>query len=512
MEISLSLKEIIELGAKDTLFFGHYFFPRAIRQESPEFHAEICQAIDEPANEKVACKIARGFAKTTLAKIILAKRTAYMIMRTGLVVSETAEHSVETVKWLKHAVEQQGEYARVFGLERGDKFSTETGERYTWRDDKIQIICTLFKDENGRHPVVTLVGTGIFGQSRGLNVEDYRPDFIMLDDVIDEDNAKTPEQRRKVSERIYGAIANTLAPRSEAPNATILFLQTPLHRDDAIEQAKLDPEWTYLEYSCFDSNGRSRWEARFPTVELLKKKQGFINRNMLDVWLREMEVTITDAALAYFRPAWLTDHFWHNNSDLPPLNEMTLVLGLDPTPPPKDSAMNSSAAQKDLDDAVMVVLGVHKGHVYLLDGYACKSPVPSELWLKMVEFFRRYRFRAAGVETILFARVLKFYFEEKMLTERCYIPIQPIEDRRKKSDRIRQELTDLMFEGRFHVNPKFTDFCQQVFAYPDVSHDDWLDAVAIALMTLHPFDILEGEYEVLDDPDESALLEDWRPY
>ena len=40
---------------------------------------------------------------------------------------------------------------------------------------------------------------------------------------------------------------------------------------------------------------------------MLRKKQGFLNRNMLDVWLREMEVTITDAALAYFIPKWITE-------------------------------------------------------------------------------------------------------------------------------------------------------------------------------------------------------------
>ena len=181
----------------------------------------------------------RGGAKTSLARVILAKRISYAITRTGLVISETAEHSYETVKWIKHAVERQDLWATTFGLQRGDKHvNKETGERYTWRDDKIQIVHTGFQDETGRPLVITIVGTGIFGQSRGLNIEDFRPDFILLDDVQDEDNAATAEQRRKVNERIYGAIANTLAPRSEAPYATMLFIQTPLHKEDAIELAR----------------------------------------------------------------------------------------------------------------------------------------------------------------------------------------------------------------------------------------------------------------------------------
>lgn len=510
--LAMSIEEIIDISAEDTLFFGHYFFPRAIRQSSPVFHGEICEAIEDPRNEKVAVKVARGFAKTTLAKVILAKRVAYALTRTGLVVSETAEHSVETVKWLKHAVETQGDYARVFGLVRGDKaIDPETKERYTWRDDKIQIVAERMKDEQGKPLVITIVGTGIFGQSRGLNIEDYRPDFILLDDVIDEDNAKTPEQRRKVSERIYGAICNTLAPRTEAPNATILFLQTPLHRDDAIELARLDDEWTYLEYSCFDENGESRWPERFPTVELNKKKEGFRKRNMLDVWLREFEVSITDPALAYFVMDWFKNNSYSYMSDIPPITEMTIYVGCDPTPPPKELEEKSSSAQKDLDDAVTIVIGCHKGHVYVLQGVDCKSPLPRELWLHVSDFVMQYRPRTVGLETVLFARTTKYYFQEQMVAKKCFFHITPIEDKRRKSDRIRQEITDLAFEGKLHLPennlPKLWD---QLECYPDVSHDDWLDALAIALMCRNHQDIIEGEYSVVDD--EMEELGDWRSF
>jgi len=505
----LPISEIISLAADDTIFFGHTFFPRSIRQDSPQFHYDICDLVEDTSKVKKAVKIFRGGAKTTLARVIIAKRISYAVSRTILLIGETAEHAYESVKWIKHAVERQDIWAKTFNLGRGDQFvNEETKERYTWRDDKIQIVCKSIQDETGKPLVITVVGSGIFGQSRGLNIEDFRPDFILLDDVVDEDNAKTAEQRRKVNERIYGAIANTLAPRSEAPNATMLFLQTPLHREDAIEMARSDPEWGYLEVSCFNSDGESQWPERWTTAELRSQKQGFINRNMLSVWLREMEVKITDDALAYFRTSWLKDNFW-TESTLPEKSRMRIYVGVDPTPPPKDTNQNSGSALSDLDEAVVIVIGILNGHVYILDGFSTKSPMPGFLIDNIFSLHQLHKPKKLGFESILFARTTKYLIEQESVKRRHYVNIAPIEDKRKKSDRIRQELTDLAFAGKLHSHEMFNTFNDQFYSYPDVSHDDWLDALAIALMaaTEDMGVIIEGEFEEVED---LPALGDWR--
>jgi hypothetical protein len=513
--------ELIDLCAQDTIFYGQYYFPKTIRQDSPEFHAEICHHVDTNIYQKIALKVFRGGAKTTLARIILSKRIAFGVSRTILVISETAEHSYETVKWIKRAIEREDHWSQDFQLERGDKYESQNGsERYTWRDDKIQIVNKSIKDELGRPLVITIVGTGIFGQSRGLNIEDFRPDFILLDDVIDEDNAKTEEQRNKVNERIYGAVMNTLAPRSEAPTSMVLMLQTPLHQEDAIELSAKDPEWLHLVYSCFTQNGESRWPARFPTQELEVKKQGFINRNMLSVWMREMEVTITSNELSYFVRSWAYDNLvqrggyvdndeWSNDVCRYPLG-MTFYMGVDPTPPPKETQQNSSQDLRKLDNAVIQIIGCYKNHVYDMDSYKTKSPNPVEFITKIMEMAKRWRVMKIGFESLLFARTTKFYLEQEMLKRNEYYRIEPIEDRRKKSVRIRQELTDLFFGGQFHVRKDNMSFLNEYVSYPDTDHDDHLDAACIALMCRNAGDIMEGEFEVVETEEERQLLENWR--
>jgi hypothetical protein len=506
---NMSVADTIELAGYDLLFYGQHYFPKTVRQDTPEFHKEIAEVLDSGVYEKIAVKIYRGGAKTSLARILLSKRIAFGISRTILVISETAEHSYESIKWLKRAVERKDHWSKDFCLVAGNEYVNElTNERYTWRDDKIQIVnLSVLEESTGRPIVITVVGTGIFGQSRGLNIEDFRPDFILLDDIQDEDNAKTEEQRRKVNERVYGAIANTLAPRSEAPTACMLMLQTPLHMSDTIEMAKKDADWKYLEYSCFDASGKSRWPVRWSTEELQKKKMGFINRNQLSLWMREMEVTVTSNELSYFIPEWAMGNLWEHRGLLPV--DLVFYMGVDPTPPPKDSEQKSSEALAKLDSAAIVVIGVSKSHVYVMETYTTKSPLPTELINKILEIAARWKVRAIGFESFLFARTTKFYLEQEMLKRRSFYRIEGIEDRRKKSVRIRDGLTDLSFNGKLHFHVKQVEIIAEYISYPDVEHDDNLDALTIALMCRNPSDILEGEYDDITEEDD-LLLADWR--
>ncbi len=503
-----NVAEIIELSSHDFIFYGQHYFPKTIRQLTPDFHHEVAEVLDSNLHEKIACKIFRGGAKTSLARILCSKRIAFALSRTMLIVSETAEHSYETLKWLKRAVERKDHWSKDFGLVAGNEYTNpETNERYTWRDDKIQIVCTSVLDVNGRPVVITVVGTGIFGQSRGLNIEDYRPDFILLDDVVDEDNAKTEDQRKKVNDRIYGAIVNTLTPRSENPTSTILMLQTPLNKFDAIEQALKDPEWKCLVYSCFDQNGESRWPARWTTQELLAKKQGFIARNQLSLWMREMEVTIVSDELAVFLGKWALDNLWKTNLDLP--ENPIYYMGVDPTPPPKPTEQQSSDALGKLDNTVMIVIGTKKQHVWVVEVYSCRSPLPLMFLNKFFDMFERWRPRKVGFESVLFARTYKHLFDTEMIKRKIFVNIHYVEDKRSKSVRIRDGLTDLAFNGRLHMHESQTELIAEFLQYPDVTHDDHLDALTIALMCRNVGDIIEGEYEDVTDQYQDDS-DDWR--
>ncbi len=478
----LTLDEAVLLGAKDTIFFGHYFFPKTMRQESPQFHYDICHLVEDPATRQGAVKVFRGGAKTSLLRIIIAKRIAYALSRTMLISSETSGHSVKTIRWIKRAVETNPLFRDTFGLRQGAK----------WSEDEIEIINTVLEVR------INIIGTGIFGQNRGLNIDDYRPDFILLDDIHDEENSATPEMRRKVKDTVYGAILQSLAPASECPTAKIIMLQTPLHRDDAIEAAMHDPTWNSLAVSILTPEGESAWPQRWSTAEVLREKEGYRARNQLSVWYREKEVTVTADELSAFLPTWLKYY------EIPP-EKPVCIMAIDPTPPPKDS--QQLGASRDLDDAVIAILGLSNNGVYLLDYYVCKSPDPREFIEKIFELHMKYRPIKTGLETTMFQRVLKTFIEENMQRKRYYFAVTPVEEKRKKRLRITQGITDYASQGQLYVRKDQHEFIDQYCAYPDVNHDDILDAVTIGLDLITPTIlaelgsglIIDGEFEDVTD-------------
>lgn len=179
---------------------------------------DMWAGLDSAQYRHFAAAVYRGGAKTSLLRVYTAKRVAYGISNTILFVGKGQDHSIRSVAWLRKAVEFNTRFARAFGLKKGEK----------WTDVEIEI----------RRPDGTtcrVLAVGITGQVRGVNIDDYRPDLIVVDDPCDEENTATLEQRLKTSNLFFGALDKSLAPTNEAPLAKMVLLQTPLNRDDLVE-------------------------------------------------------------------------------------------------------------------------------------------------------------------------------------------------------------------------------------------------------------------------------------
>lgn len=491
----ITMEEIVEASFIDPLFFGQTFFPRAFKQESPEFHEEIVNLMARRSKRKKAAKVFRGGAKTTICRVITAHRISYAYSNVILFISKAQDHAIRSIQWVKYNVEHNTKWANTYGLEKA--IDKNTGRPEKWTDEWITIYHRV-QDKK-----IHILAYGITGQVRGVNIEDDRPDFIIGDDIIDDDNASTTEQREKIKERLYGAVFKSLVPSSENPDACMLLLQTPIHQEDAVEEIMDAADWDTVSFSVFDEQGKSRWETRLPTEELLEEKETYIQRNKLSVWNREMEVKVTSNELKLFLPEWLKLY------DTDPGGGF-IILSVDPTPPPK----NDKEAQdvEKLDDAVVMVTRYCKGGFHVLEYYTTKSPKTLELVNKILEFWMKWRPSFVGVETHLFQRTIKELLEVAMARLGHYFIVTPIEDKRNKFVRIKDTVSDLAYHGKIHVRSDMHKLIDQFNDYPQVKHDDLLDALSIATMMINPElmkleDTLTAEYEVIsiDDPYE----DDW---
>lgn len=453
---NLSLDERVELGAKDGVYFGHEFFPRTFRQSSPEFHYEMFAASESLAHRFVGFKVFRDGAKTTILRTMTAKRISYALTNVGVYSSAAQRHAERSVRWLKRQVEVNRYWTETFGLRKGSK----------WSDSEIEIVNEMFGTS------IYVLAIGMTGQTRGVNIDDWRPDWWVWDDIDNEETAGSEEQRKKQTELFFGAMANTIAPLTENEHAKGLIAQTPLAKGDIIDQCADDPTWNIVTYGILDERNRSRWESRYPTEEVLKRKAHETSRGRLHIWMREKECKIVPSEGQAFQVDRIVFYDWT------PTNLITYI-GIDPA---REKVRNQKKAHK----SAIVKIGVNPEGVFLLDYYAQKGKNPEELWAEFYRMATSDYPRMTGVEGIAYQQILAWYFRQKMKEINQYFVIREIEDKRKKPDRIRQAHSGLISEGRFHIRRSHTEYYQALYDYSDELDIDLLDAGAMAITLSSP--------------------------
>jgi phage terminase large subunit-like protein len=467
----ISPREAVQLGATSLTMYGRLFFPKTFRQGSPKFHEDIGRALYNPENRQVAVEVFRDGAKTTLLRTFTSQRIAYGISRTILFISASQGHSILSLRWIKRQVEHNKLWASTFRLRKGAKWTDEVVE--IWND-------TI-------DAPITLMALGITGQLRGFNIDDHRPDLIICDDTSTDEMTSTAEQRKKYDELFFGALINSLAPRSECPEAKAVLLDTPKSKFDLIESCMADSAWTGLRFGIFDAHGESRWPDRYPTHELRKVKEDYTRTGRLPVWMREKECKIIAEELAAFRQDNLL--YWDTVPE-----RLSVILAIDP-------AISDS---KDADDNVVVALGFYKSDVYILDYVAATGQTPEMVTKTVFEFTRKYRPMALVVESIGYQRVLAWFLEKAMREQRVFLPVHQVQDKRRKADRIIQALGGLSGYGKLKCLPSHAKFIEQFTEYSPSygGHDDVLDAIALGVTWAEQrgvSDWIEGEAIEVDE-------------
>ena len=475
---TISVQEAIQLGAVDPEFFSRTFFPKTARQAMPPFHRKVWAALEGP-DRLLNIQMYRGSAKTSIARLCLAKRVAYGMSHTILCVGKSEAHAIRSVKWLRKQIQFNKLFSETFQLKPGSK----------WQDGECEIWHGVEKYS------ITVLAIGMTGSTRGVNVDDYRPDFILCDDILDEENTATPEQREKVQGLLYGALKESLAPATESPNAKLAVLQTPHNKEDITMQALNDPEWHSVRFGCFTDETAdlpieqqmSRWEERNPSVTLRAEKRAAIARNQLSIWLREKECKIVSKENATFRANWL------NFYKLLP-ERMQIVMAIDPVPPPSEIQIAKGMRTKDYE--AFSVVGKYKEEFYLLDYSTNRGHEPS--WT-VSEFFRlglKWRPTKILVESVAYQRTLAWLLKQSMKEKGIYFVVEEYVDNRKKFDRIVDGLSGISSEGRLHIKADQVDFISQFNEYPHISHDDLIETVAKCCSVLQG---ISGSYATYED-------------
>ena len=487
--------ELVKLCALDNDLFGRTFFPKAIRQKAPSFHKEMDNLLDSPQFRFINMRCFRGSAKTTKLRVFIAKRIAYGISRSILYIGASEGHAARSVQWMRgqieplragSAVAAPSFFAGTFGLSPGKK----------WTDTEIEVVRGM-----DPHPV-WMLGVGITGSIRGINFDDFRPDLIVLDDIVTDENAATFEQREKITDLVLGAVAGSLISAVEEPNAKLAMLQSPIHADDVSARALKASSWRTATFGCWTpetanlpvEEQQSSWPELYPTETLRQQKIDAITTNSLSKFTREFECRLINPEACAFRPEWL------KFTDNPPEGG-TAVLAIDPVPPPSEASMKRNFQGKDYES--QRVWKRVKGVYYCVEWRRNRGHEPNWSVTTAFELALKHRVSRIVVESVAYQRVLKWLIEREMKRRGIYFVIKDYVDKRSKYARITTTLSGIASQGHLWVSSHDSEFVVQFGAYgsPGLDHDDELDCSAIALSELvNPYLELGGD-EYYDNDD-----------
>ncbi len=464
---ALSPADIAKLAAVDSDFYAHAYFPKTARLASAPFHREIDERLENPNTRYVNLVLFRGSAKTTKLRLFASKRIAFARSHTIFYVGASDDHAARSVRWIRNAVERNLPWAQTFGLRPGSK----------WTDTDLEIIHGL--DDRP----IWVHGAGITGNVRGINFDDYRPDLIILDDVITDEGASTLDQREKTDNLILSAIKDSLT--TEEPNAKMAMLQTPIHPEDACAKASKDPEWSTFTFPCWTAETldlpieqqMSSWEAMFPTEALRKKKQFAIQRNKFSLFAREMECRLVSPELSSFKTPWIRLF----DLDLSTFDRKGLMttLTIDPVPPPTPAQMAKQLRGKDSE--AHAVCGRRGGEYFVLETRENKGHQPNWTVTTALELALKWRVNRIRLLAVAYETVLEGMLKVEMARRGIFWMIEIIPtSNRSKFDRITANLSGTASQGLLWVNSALSTFLQQYSEYGPTytGHDDVLEAAA----------------------------------
>ena len=211
------------------------FITEVIGLNNVQFHNELDDTLSSQLNRKIVIALPRGFGKSTHLAVgyplwEMAKDHNIRV----LIVSNTAEISRTSLSAIKGHVEKNRKYklwAKAIDP-KGRGILPQLRPRHKreehWSADAITI---EHDDLQTKDPTVSAVG--LFG-----SILSRRVDIIICDDIINQQNSETEDQRNKIKDWVHTTLLPVLVP-----GGRLIYIGNTWHLDDLMSNMLKDPQF-----------------------------------------------------------------------------------------------------------------------------------------------------------------------------------------------------------------------------------------------------------------------------
>ena len=481
-------EEELRLASKDLIAFGKLFLPDDfMRSETPFFHYEVADCLQDEGYRQLAIILPRGHGKTVLTKCNIMHN--FMFTKEPLFygwVAASSKISVPNLDYIKYHIEYNDKIKYYFGDLKGKK----------WTEDDIELAngCKLISKSN------------LSGIRGGAKLH-KRYDLIVLDDFEDENNTITPESRSKISNLVTAVVFPALEPKT----GRLRINGTPVHFDAFIQRILVgyekalkqndDYSWKVITYKALQEDGTPLWPSWFGHKEMQRKKkfyqdsgtpQKFYQEYMMEVQSEEDSIfnrdhvkywdgsftRDADTGIAYIAP---------DGDDPKPCN---VFIGVDPA---------TDSARRNSDFSVLLVIAVTPdNNMYVID-YVRNRTLPVlgvpgtekkgivDYIFDMAKFYKPVLFTIE--DTTMSKPIFQAIRAEMRRRNEFIIPFKEEKpgNRMSKRDRIQEIMAQRFAVGQVHIKKTQYDLHREIITFgPRMAHDDTIDALAYACKYAHP--------------------------
>ena len=474
-----------KLGAIDMEFFGREL--DAIWQQGvlkglyPLTAAEI-KTISRLPGVRRAVAAPRGHAKSTnLTFKGTMHSTLYGYKHYPIIISDSSEQAEGFLDNIRVEFEENTAILEDFGPLAGS----------VWRSN-VLVTKTNIKIE--------AIGSG--KKIRGRKHRNWRPDLIILDDVENDENVRTPEQRSKLKNWFDKAVS-----KSGDDYTDIVYIGTLLHYDSLLAKTLTNPAYRSIKYKAVIQFSQAddlwqQWESIFTDLSnddreadalaffqahkaaMLEGTQVLWEEKLSYYDLMVMRVSEGEASFnseeqnepinpddCLFMEEWFE---YYNEAEINFRDPVFDFFGfIDP----------SLGKTKRSDFSAIVTLAKHRssGYMYVVDAdierrhpdRIIADVLAKERWLR-ASFGHGYR--KLGAETNQFQWFLKEELAKASAKAGLYLPIEEVQQTSDKVMRI-QTLQPDVKNKYIKFNRRHKRLLEQLTQFPMGAHDDGPDAL-----------------------------------
>ena len=476
-------EEALRLASNDLIAFGKLFLSDDfMRSETPFFHYEISDVIDDKEIKQVAIIIPRGHGKTVLTKASILKDFLFCPKDDFLFyawVSATQKLSVGNMDYIKHHLDYNDKIKYYFGNMRGKKWTEE--------DIELTNSCKLISKSN------------VAGIRGGAKLH-KRYDLIVLDDFEHEQNTITREARDKNANLVTAVVYPALEPHT----GRLRVNGTPVHYDSFInnlltsnskaQKANEDFAWKVITYKAVTKDGSPLWESFFNKKKLEEKKKFYSDSGQPQKYYQEymMEVMSDEDAVwtrrhishwdGYYKHEDGVNYIVKDGDDIP----VNTFIGCDPA---------TDIDTKHADFSVIMVIAVDANNeLYVLEyerhrsipTIGSKAPDTGEIIGKkgvvdyILELHQKYNCTSSTVEDVAMNRsIFQALNDERRRLNRYDIAVIPEKPGgTNKRNRIYSGLSARFSTGTVHLRKNMFDLINEIVTFgPKMAHDDTIESL-----------------------------------